>query len=175
MARTWIKLESPQIALNAPNVKKFIMKYSLVVPNTMSPDQMFAKVPNDVKHLIFNCHGHQLPAPYLSIGTHIDSSHITGYPNPFVTLANILTLRVIWISACALASSPAGEEIIKGIGNSSACYVVSEVMAVPDVAVRANCIEDYSNSMPKYCDPDGNWMSRGDFFALGPKLGFGIA
>ena len=55
---------------------------------------------------------------------------------------------------------------------SSGCYVISEMTEVPDKAVRAGHVEDYIYAGPKYFTPEGGLLFRGDFFAMGPELGF---
>jgi hypothetical protein len=173
MRKKWIKLASPQVALNAPNVKKFIMKYSRVIPWDWGADRILGKeaVPDGVKHLIFNCHGYvtreSFGAPHLSIGTVIHKGNISA----FERLRNIPELKVIWIAACNIAGGE-GLEFCKIMATTSGCYVVAQVLGVPDIAVKSDHIEDYSYAMPVYIQPSGEPVSRDKFFELGDALGF---
>jgi hypothetical protein len=172
--RHWIRLESPQIALNSPPVKRFIMKYSPVIPWDWAAHRILAEVPHGVKHLIFNCHGHaetdHFKTPHLAIGTAIHPGNVSAFDQ----LASIDTLCVIWLSACTIGSSAVGVDFCKDIAKRSRSYVVTHMFAVPDVAVRSDHIEDYcyTNSRPIYIDWDGDVVRRDDFFALGGYFGF---
>jgi hypothetical protein len=172
----WIKLEPPQVALNAPNVhKQFVMKYSPVVPwDKSAHDILSGYVPKGVRHLVFNCHGNISGGtwegvPSLTLGTVFHPGNVSA----FELLYSILELRVIWISACNLGGSAAGLNFCKEMARKSGCYVVTQTTAVPDVAVRAGCIEDYNYAMPQYIDPFGAMVARSDFFdKVGPEMGF---
>jgi hypothetical protein len=173
----WIQLASPQVALNSPDVKRFIMKYSPVIPWDKNAHEILGKyVPANAKHVIFNCHGtlgtKSWPGiPSLTLGQVFHPGNVSA----FELLYPIDTLRVIWISACNLSGSSTGLEFCKEMARRSGCFVVAHTMAVPDAVVRSNCIEDYRSSMPQYIDPFGDMVSRDDFFGkIGPLMGFSL-
>jgi hypothetical protein len=128
-------------------------------------------VPDGVKHLIFNCHGYvtreSFGAPHLSIGTVIHKGNISA----FERLRNIPELKVIWIAACNIAGGE-GLEFCKMMATTSGCYVVAQVLRVPDIAVKSDHIEDYSYAMPVYIHPSAELIGRDKFFELGDALGF---
>lgn len=172
----WIKLDAPQIALNSPNAgTRFMMTYSPIVPWDWSIDRMLDSIPDGVNHLIFNCHGiptggkADFPAPHLSIGTAIHPGNVSA----FSSLSPREDLCVIWLSACNVADGGAGSALCQQMANLSRCYVVGHLLAVTDVAMRSGHIQDYVNSTPIYFKP-GNLrpMYKGDFFEMGPELGF---
>jgi len=177
MAKKWIKLASPSVALNAPNVtNKFILKYSPVIPWEMSAHEILEKkVPRGVRHLVFNCHGYvsrpNFAAPHLSLGTVFHPGNVSA----FDVLMSIGELRVIWIAACNIGGSVDGRNFCIAMAKRSGCYVVTYTMAVPDAAVRSNHIEDFDYCMPAHIDPWGDGLSRQDFFARGGELGFSRA
>jgi hypothetical protein len=170
----WIKLESPQVALNAPNVKRFAMKYSPVIPWDWNADRILGEgVPKGVRHLVFNCHGYAsrpgFGAPHLSLGTVLHPGNVGAFDQ----LMRMDTLLVIWISACNIAGSADGMGFCKAMAKRSGCYVVTQSLSVPDAAVRAGHIENYSYAMPAYINPAGDLVTPSAFFAKGGELGFG--
>lgn len=173
MRKKLIKLQSPQVALNAPNVKKFRMKHSPVIPWDWDAGRILSKegVPDGVKHLIFNCHGfvsrESFSAPHLSIGTVIHKGNVSA----FERLRDIPELKVIWIAACNIAGGD-GLEFCKMIAQKSGCHVVAQVLGVPDILVKSDHVEDYYYAMPVYIKPNGDPISRGDFFGLQETLLF---
>jgi hypothetical protein len=173
----WIKLDAPQVALNSPNAgTRFRMTYSPVIPWDWSIDRMLDEaVPEGVNHLIFNCHGiptggkRDFPAPHLSIGTAIHPGNVGA----FSKLSPREDLCVIWLSACNVADGGAGSGLCQQIANLSRCYVVAHMVAVADVAIRSGHIQDYVDSYPVYFQPgDLRHLTRGEFFEMGPDLGF---
>lgn len=173
MVKKWISLKSPQVALNAPNIlNKFTMTYSKTVPWDWGADKIMANVSKEARHLVFNCHGFptrpNFNAPHLSIGTVLHPGNVGA----FEALASIQSLKVIWLSACALSSSVAGSDFCAEIARRSICYVVSSLVGVPDWSGRAYHIEDYTYSMPVYYNPKGEKIARSTFFDKGADLGF---
>jgi hypothetical protein len=175
-APKWIKLASPQVSLNAPNVTPITMKYTKTVPWDMNADKMFEPdmVARDAKHLIFNCHGFptgkkaDFPPAHLSIGTVLFGGNVDA----FSAIGSITSLRVIWIASCNIADGSGGDEFCKAMAKKSACYVVCQFLAVPDRRNRTGHVEDYDYAMPKYWDSDGELISRSTFLSYGNSLGF---
>jgi hypothetical protein len=174
MATKWIHLDEPQVALNAPNVQNnFLMKYSYVIPWDWDAEKIFReRVPQGVKHLVFNCHGFtsrpNFGAPHLSLGTVLHPGNV----GTFKKLFDISTLCMIWISSCGISGSAAGLEFCKEMAKNSGCFVVTQQTGVPDIPVRLNCVIDYERSLPQYISPKGEMISRSDFFELGRFLDF---
>lgn len=173
MLKKWIRLTSPSVALNAPNIlNKFYMTHTKTIPWDWSADRIMGSVFKEARHLVFNCHGFpwraDFPAPHLSIGTVLHPGNVGA----FDALRSIYSLRVIWISACAISSSAAGSNFCAEIAKRSICYVVSSLLSVPDWSGRALHFEDYTYAMPVYYDWNGDKISRSTFFAKGPELGF---
>jgi hypothetical protein len=173
MPKKWIRLKAPHVALNAPNIRnKFSMTKTVIVPWDWDADKIIAAVPKDARHLVFNCHGFptkpDFPVPHLSIGRVIQSGNV----GVFDALARIASLRVIWLSACALSSSAAGSDFCAEIAKRSVCYVASTLVGVPDWSGRAGHVEDYSYATPVYYRSDGVKINRSDFFKMGAEFGF---
>lgn len=173
MVKKWIRLGAPQVALNAPNIlNKFTMTYTKTVPWDWNADRIMAAVSKEARHLVFNCHGFptrpNFPVPHLSLGTVLHPGNVGA----FDALASIPSLRVIWISACALASSTAGSDFCAEMAKRSVCYVVSQLVGVPDWAGRAGHVEDYTYAMPVYFGPDGTKLARSKFLGKASELGF---
>jgi hypothetical protein len=171
MATRWIRLDGFVMALNAPDVKRFLVKhapekYSPIIAWGTYPEIIFKKVPADIRHLVFNSHGE--PTPKIKIGNGITASDITA----FDPLFQISPLKIIWMYACYQAGSPAGVAFCSLIAKRTGCYVVASVMALPDRYVRVGHIEDYQYAMPRYFDLAGNDMPRDDFFNMGKNMGF---
>jgi hypothetical protein len=173
----WIRLDSPQVALNSPNAgTHFRMTYSPVIPWDWSIDRMLDEaVPEGVNHLIFNCHGlptgakRDFPALHLSIGTAIHPGNVGA----FSKLSPREDLCVIWLASCNVADGGPGSALCQRIADLSRCYVVAHLGGVKDQALRTDHIQDYVDGLPIYFRP-GNIdpMYRGDFFEMGPDLGF---
>jgi len=168
------KLKSPQVSLNAPNVRfKRFMTYTKVIPWDWSVHKMFTDaVPRDARHLVFNCHGYaqrpEFKAPHLSLGTVIHPGNV----HAFEMLYSIATLKVIWISSCTVASSNDGLNFCMSMAIYSGCYVVSQLYAAPDVALDSGHTDDNKDSSPVYIDPYGYLIARKDFLDMGDDLGF---
>jgi hypothetical protein len=170
----WIKLASPTVALNGPNVwHRFIMKYSPVIPWDWSAHRILSEaVPRGVRHLVFNCHGHawrkEFPTPHLAIGTAIHPGNVGA----FDALMPIRELRVIWIASCTIASSQAGQDFCKEMAKRSGCYVMAYNYECPDAAVRSEHIEVFPDASPVFFDPWSELVEQAAFFAAGKELGF---
>lgn len=174
MSRKFIKLKSPSVVLNAPNItNKWRMTYSYTVPWSMSAHEMIKQhVHSTARHLVFNCHGFawrpNFQAPHLSIGTVVHAGNVSA----FDPLGSYPQLRVIWISACTLASSQEGQQFCVEMARHARAYVVASIVGTPDVASPAGSILDPVDSMPYIVDPKGNPTGQQTFRALGPSLGF---
>ena len=166
----WIKLARNQCALNSDNVGgKFPMTHSFVIKGGSSNDDMIAKVPDGIRHLVFNCHGYPTSKDYpahLAIGQTLKKDNV-GYCSPLKTNS----VRVIWLSACNIGAGD-GVDFCKALAKVTGCYVVTQTMGVPDRRMKQDCVEDYHYAMPQYIDPDGKMIARKDFFALADKLKF---
>lgn len=166
----WIKLEPRSVALNAPNVSKMTLTASPVVPWEQGAEEMLTNnVQKGDKHLVFNCHGFasrpNFATAHLSIGTVL---HL-GNVGAFDRVAGMV--GVIWISACNILSSTVGEDFCKAMAKHAGAYVVAPTLAVTQNNKKDN-LEDTAGAMWKYIDPKGEYLSRTDFIALGPSLGF---
>lgn len=169
----WIKLSSPQVVLNAPNVRPLRMMYSPVIPWDWSVDRMFdEKVPVGVRHLVFNCHGFatrpNFKTPHLSIGTVIHLGNVSAFRKLFPKI----DLQVIWIAACSIAQTATGQMFCRKMAELSGCFVVAPSFATPMINGGPGVIHDYQRSLPIYIAPPGHLMSRADFFKKGADLGF---
>jgi hypothetical protein len=121
-------------------------------------------------HLVFNCHGYasrpDFQTPHLSIGTVIHPGNIGAF-----TILAPIKLRVIWISACSIASSATGEDFCKKMARNAECYVVAAMFHVTQ-NVKSGHVEDTAGASWKYFDPQGSLVGRLDFINLGKRLGF---
>jgi hypothetical protein len=142
----WIKLAREQCALNSDNVGgTFPVTHSFLIVGGTSNDEMIAKVPQGIRHLVFNCHG--FPGS-------------TSYRRSCSPLMEN-TCRVIWLSACNIGGD--GLPLCKKMAQVTGCYVVTQTMGVPVRRMLRDCVEDYYYAMPQYIDPDGLMISRKEF------------
>lgn len=166
----WVKLEPRSVALNAPNVDNMTLTASPVVPWQQSPEEMFANnVKQGDKNLVFNCHGFATRPTFATAHLSIGPVLHLGNVGAFDRIAGMV--GVIWISACNILSSTMGEEFCKAMAKRAGAYVVAPTMAVPQHN-KKDSVEDTAGAMWKYVSPQGEWVSRQDFIALGPSLGF---
>jgi len=165
----WIKLARNQCALNSDNVGGlFPMTHSYLIAGGTSNDTMIAKVPQGMKHLVFNCHAFPNKPSYpahMAIGQTLKADNV-GSCSPLMNN----TCRVIWLSACNIGGD--GLPLCKNLAKVTGCYVVTQTMGVPDRKMKLDCVEDYYYAMPQYIDPEGLMISRKDFFALSGPLAF---
>jgi hypothetical protein len=173
--QNWVKLASPQAALNSPNAGRvFRMKYSHVVPWDWGIDRMLDWIPAGVRHLIFNCHGiptgakADFPVPHLSIGTAVHPGNVGA----FAKLKSRNELGVIWLSSCNVADGGPGNDFCAAMAKYSGCYVSAHQGPVADPVLRTEHIQDYDRSMPIYFNPNGTKLGRGEFYAVGRDWGF---
>jgi len=147
----WIGLQGPSVALNADNVQyKIKVKYSPVIKAGASSDQMIKnEVPQGVNHLIFNCHGFEDKSTYpahLAIGTTITKDNVQ-LMEPIYSNS---TLRVIWFSACNIGGSAGAQELCVRMARITGCYIVTQILSVPDVNLPIDCLVDNAGLMPSY-------------------------
>ncbi len=164
----FIGLQGPSVALNADNVKhKIKVKYSPVIKAGTPSDEMIKnKVPGNVNHLIFNCHGFEDKATYpahLAIGTTITKDNV----QLMEPISSNLTLRVIWFSACNIGGSAGAQELCERMARITRCYVATQMLAVPDVNLPIDCLVDNGGLIPIYFNPNGNKISRKEFLTYG--------
>ncbi|WP_157200475.1 hypothetical protein [Methylomonas lenta] len=164
----WIGLQGPSVALNADNVQyKIKVKYSPVIKAGAPSDQMIKnEVPQGVNHLIFNCHGFEDKSTYpahLAIGTTITKDNVQ-LMEPIYSNS---TLRVIWFSACNIGGSAGAQELCERMARITGCYIVTQMLSVPDVNLPIDCLVDNAGLMPSYYNPKGKKISRKEFFTYG--------
>jgi hypothetical protein len=165
----WIKLARNQCALNSDNVGgAFPMAHTFIIKGGTSNDAMIKKVPEGIKHLVFNCHGFPSTSSYpahLAIGQTLKADNV-GSCSPLMTNS----VRVIWLSACNIGGD--GLDLCKNLARVTGCYVVTQTMGVPDRKMKRDCVEDYYYAMPQYIKPAGTMISRKEFFELSKTLEF---
>lgn len=164
----WIGLQGPSVALNADNVQyKIKVKYSPVIKAGAPSDQMIKnEVPQGVNHLIFNCHGFEDKSTYpahLAIGTTITKDNVQ-LMEPIYSNS---TLRVIWFSACNIGGSAGAQELCERMARITGCYIVTQILSVPDVNLPIDCLVDNAGLMPSYYNPKGKKISRKEFLTYG--------
>jgi hypothetical protein len=173
MARSFLKLAQPAVALNAPNVQyRITMSDSHTVPWSASAHSIIKTyVKSTARHLVFNCHGfawrETFQAPHLSLGTVFHPGNLSAF-DPIRQMESLFT---IWLSACNLGCSEAGREFLRGIARHAYAYVVGASMPVGDIQCPKHCVEDWQGSMPMYIDPTGRLMTRTEFMQLKTSLG----
>ena len=165
----WIKLARNQCALNSDNVGSLFPMVHTFKISGMTNDEMIAKVPKGIKHLVFNCHGFPTSPRYpahLAIGQTLKADNL-GCCAPIKG-----NCKVIWLSACNIGLGD-GLDLCKKLAEVTDCYVVTQTMGVPDRKMKQDCVEDYYYAMPLYIKPGGKEMiARNDFFNLQEKLEF---
>ena len=165
----WIKLARNQCALNSDNVgATFPVTHSFLIAGGTSNDEMIAKVPQGMSHLVFNCHGFPGSPSYpahLAIGQTLKADNV-GSCSPLMENS----CQVIWLSACNIGGD--GLPLCKKMAQVTGCFVVTQTMGVPNRRMARDCVEDYYYAMPQYIDPDGIMISREEFFDLGRILKF---
>jgi len=165
----WIKLARNQCALNGDNVgTQFPMTSSFVIKAGSSNDEMIKKIPQGIKHLVFNCHGFPNKSSYpahLAIGQTLKADNV-GSCAPLMNNS----CSVIWLSACNIGGD--GLQLCRNLAQVTGCFVVTQTMGVPDRKMKQDCVEDYYYAMPQYIDPGGIMISRADFFDLHQILEF---
>lgn len=165
----WIKLSRNQCALNSDNVVgTFPMTHSFTIQAGSSNDEMIAKIPQGIKHLVFNCHGFPSKPSYpahLAIGQTLKADNV-GCCSPLMSNS----CSVIWLSACNIGGD--GLQFCKNLAIVTGCFVVTQTLGVPDRNMKRDCVEDYDYAMPQYINPKGAMISRMDFFGLGQMLDF---
>jgi hypothetical protein len=166
----WIKLAKNQCALNSHNVGSlFPMSHTFLIKVGTTNDEMIAKVPQGIKHLVFNCHAFPTNPSYpahLSIAQTLKADNV-GCCEPLFNNS----CKIIWLSSCNIGGGD-GLDVCKNLAKVSGCYVVTQTMGVPDIRMLENCVEDYHYAMPQYVKPDGTMISRIDFFKLQEKFEF---
>jgi hypothetical protein len=173
MARSFFRLASPSVALNAPNVQHPIqMSYTHTISWSASAhDIIKQKVKSTARHLVFNCHGFAwrptFQAPHLSLGTVFHPGNVSA----FDPIRQMQGLFVIWLSACNLGSAEAGRNFMQSIARHAYAYVVGASMPVGDISCPRYCVEDWTGSMPMYVEPTGRLMTRTEFLQLKTTLG----
>jgi len=132
--------------------------------------------PRTANHLVFSCHGFHtgkkpdFPVVHMSIGTVLHAGNVGA----FDVLMSILDLRIIWVTACSLATEDPGDAWLKEMARRSGCYVVANSFDTPDRTPPWNCVEDTYplNAWPKYFTPEGKSVGRDSFLSLGSELNF---
>src|SRR5512140_3837676 len=144
------------------------MVHTFLIKEGTTNDDMIAKVPQGITHLVFNCHEFPSQPSYpahLALAQTLKADNV-GCCAPL--LYN--SCAVIWLSACNIGGD--GLQFCKNLAMGTRCYVVTQTMGVPDRKMKRDCVEDYYYAMPQYIDRFGNMISRTAFFSLGQTFGF---
>lgn len=159
--------ERPQCRWPIPD-GPFPMAHTFLIKEGTTNDDMIAKVPQGIRHLVFNCHGFPSKPSYpahLAIAQTLKADNV-GACSPLMSNS----CAVIWLSACNIGGD--GLQFCKNLAVVTGCYVVTQTMGVPDRKMKSDCVEDYYYAMPQYINPSGDMISRTVFFGKGGVSGF---
>jgi hypothetical protein len=167
-APTWIALDAPHAAFNAPDTPvPYKLQHNSTINYGENLADMVKRVPEGAKHLVISCHGQ--PHGVLLIGENLSIDNVKDF-----SLFKKIGLKVIWIGGCSVAGTPQGTEFCKAIAKNAGCYVVAPGLTIPFVRPPMGRVELFARSLPKYIDPNGNPISPPEFFKQHPKLGFKV-
>lgn len=165
---SWIALDGPTAALNAPNTPvPYKMRQSVTINYGESLAKMIEKVPNGTHHLVISSHGQENGVLLIGENINIDNVEL------FSKLKGS-GLKVIWIGGCSVAGTEAGKAFCQKMADSAGCYVVGPGMTLPFVKPPAGHIEMFSRSLTHYFKPKSKMLSPPEFFKLQRLLGFTI-
>lgn len=168
MKASWFRLKQPTTVWNGPGVKANFHKYTEYPGSGASPAQLIADhIGAGSAHLVINCHGHR--GPELEIGTGLNVNRL----EPFVAVAAMPELKMIWLSACNAMAWEMGYAFCQRLAMLSQTYVVGYLTELPDRRPPANHIEDADYAKRTVFDPYGQTVAPSAFYGdLAPWAGF---
>lgn len=165
---TLVRLDPPQTALNAPNVRPYRMTFTHEIPWSSSAEEVLAKVHPSSLHLAISAHG---DPGIISLGRGFSMRNVDA----FKVLADTAPrLRIIWAGACAIAGPP-GIDFCRTMARNAYAYLVAAGMTVVESHQLTDGVAEWIGpSLPHFFDPDGNLMTEPEFTKLQFTLGFTI-
>jgi hypothetical protein len=164
---TLVRLNSPQTALNAPNVVGYRMTTTHSVPWSEGLTDMLGKVDRESLHVAIAAHGE--PGE-IAIGTRISMRNVDEF-----TSLRSTNVKVIWCGACSIAGDDSGKDFCRKIAMNAHAYMVAAGFPVdPSKHLSTGVVEWIQHSMPFFCDPAGKAIAQLDFTTLQSSLGFTV-